>query len=412
MESVDVIVIGAGAAGLAAAVDLERAGLTVLCLEARGRIGGRIFTLRDPLSPVPIELGAEFVHGSPPETLELARAGALALCDVTFHPSDGDRNEKMWDVFELVEKYDGPDESWTDFLAHTEADDDAKRAATRYVEGFNAADARVISIASIQQDQRAGAEIDDDRQFRILNGYDRIPGMLAKELNNIHLNSIVESVAWERGQVSISVRERSAPLKARAAVITLPVGVLQRGDVRFAPELALAANDIANGQVFRVTFLFRERFWDRIDNLRDAGFFFTEVPTFPTWWTTLPVRAPILTAWSAGPRNEHLMGRSREEVAGEASAALASFTGLARAAIEDLTRSWHFHDWHADPFSRGAYSYARAGHLDARRQLATPIENTLFFAGEATETEGRSGTVHGAIATGRRAALEVIAAFR
>ncbi len=408
----DVIVIGAGVSGLAAAADLERAGLRVICLEARDRIGGRILTVHDPLSPVPIELGAEFVHGSPPETLELANAAALMLCDVTFNPSDQMFSSKMWDIFELLDTYDGPDETWTDFLRHTEADQDAKRAATRYVEGFNAADARVISVASIKQDQRAGAEIDDDRQFRLLNGYDQIPRMLAQRVTNIRLNSVVESVAWERGSVSISVRGVSRPLPCKAAVITLPLGVLQDGDVRFQPHVALPVNDIANGQVFRVTFQFHERFWDKIENLRDAGFFFTDEPIFPTWWTPLPVRAASITAWSAGPRTEHLIGRSPEDVAAEALSALARITGLTRAALQDLTRSWHLHDWHSDPFSRGAYSYARAGHLDARRQLPAPIGNTLFFAGEATETEGHSGTVHGAIATGRRAAREVIAVLR
>ena len=198
------------------------------------------------------------------------------------------------------------------------------------------------------------------------------------------------------------------PLTARAAVITLPIGVLQHGGVRFQPmptAIKEAVPHIGNGQVFRVSVQFQERFWESIEGLRDARLLFSDDQTFPTWWTGLPVRAPLLTGWSAGPHTETLIGRSREAIADEAIEALTRITGFDAG---PLVRAWHLHDWHADPFSRGAYSYALAGHLDARRQLAEPVENTLFFAGEATETEGHSATVHGAIATGQRAARQIM----
>jgi monoamine oxidase len=69
------------------------------------------------------------------------------------------------------------------------------------------------------------------------------------------------------------------------------------------------------------------------------------------------------------------------------------------------------HDWQSDPFSRGAYSYAGVGGRDAGAELAMPVESTLFFAGEATQSDGRNATVHGAIASGRRTANQVLAAF-
>src|SRR6266852_1286399 len=77
-KRVDVLVLGAGAAGLAAARDLSHAGLHVTVIEARPRVGGRVFTVHDPRSPVPLELGAEFIHGESAETLPLARAAGLA----------------------------------------------------------------------------------------------------------------------------------------------------------------------------------------------------------------------------------------------------------------------------------------------------------------------------------------------
>ena len=70
------------------------------------------------------------------------------------------------------------------------------------------------------------------------------------------------------------------------------------------------------------------------------------------------------------------------------------------------------HDWQADPFSRGAYSYTAVGGMDAAQALAAPVEGTLFFAGEATNVDGYTGTVHGAIATGLRAANELLESVR
>ena len=92
-------------------------------------------------------------------------------------------------------------------------------------------------------------------------------------------------------------------------------------------------------------------------------------------------------------------------------AALRSLADLLPVTMVRLRRhlvSSHMHDWIADPFSRGAYSYARVEGDDASKRLARPVEGTVFFAGEAADPEGRTGTVHGAIATGRRAA-ELIA---
>jgi monoamine oxidase len=76
--------------------------------------------------------------------------------------------------------------------------------------------------------------------------------------------------------------------------------------------------------------------------------------------------------------------------------------------IEDLTESAAYHDWQTDPFARGAYSYVKAGGDSAQAGLAAPLEQTLFFAGEATDVSGYHGTVHGAIASGHRAAQEIL----
>jgi monoamine oxidase len=158
--------------------------------------------------------------------------------------------------------------------------------------------------------------------------------------------------------------------------------------------------DIENGEVFRVILRLEDALWERNTDLADAGFLFTNSEPFPTWWTTLPLRSPLIVGWCAGPHVDGLPASS-EEIAVEAIQSLGQLLGQN---VEDHVRGWYLHNWRDDPWSCGAYSYARAGRLAARDELATPVANTLFFAGEAAEIEGHSGTVHGALRSGRRAA--------
>jgi monoamine oxidase len=122
-------------------------------------------------------------------------------------------------------------------------------------------------------------------------------------------------------------------------------------------------------------------------------------------WTALPERAPTLVAWAGGPRAARLAALSREAIVGRAVAAVAEIFPRARAA--ERLESAHFHDWSADPFARGAYSYVTVGGRTARRRLAAPLDGTLFFAGEATDDES-AATVEGALRSGERAARDVL----
>jgi monoamine oxidase len=138
------------------------------------------------------------------------------------------------------------------------------------------------------------------------------------------------------------------------------------------------------------------------------SFLFSQDEYFPTWWTQMPSKVPLLTGWSPA--------HSAERVSGQGSAfavhqSLKSLSGLLRVSLkelETLLADAYVHDWQSDPFSRGAYSYARAGEARAPEELAAAVENTLFFAGEAADISGHNGTVHGAIASGRRAARQLL----
>jgi monoamine oxidase len=133
---------------------------------------------------------------------------------------------------------------------------------------------------------------------------------------------------------------------------------------------------------------------------------------FPIWWTTMPVRTPVIVGWAGGPRAWAMSGLPEEEVVYRAVASLARYLGMTKGRVaRAVTAAWTY-DWGADPLARGAYSWPLVGGSAAAKTLARAVEQTLFFAGEATDAGGRNGTVHGAIASGERAARQVLAARR
>jgi monoamine oxidase len=202
--------------------------------------------------------------------------------------------------------------------------------------------------------------------------------------------------------VSGSFFGRSFSVRARRVIVTLPVGVLQSGPLRFSQKRQALAR-LASGPVVRVAMRFERAFWQ--SQWPDVAFFHAPHAPFPTLWTPLPLRAPLLTAWAGGPKAARLRNASEPALL---SAALASvkavFGRVPYAPAEVLIK-----DWAGDPLSRGAYSYLRVGGEGARRDLSTPIDETVFFAGEATHEE-EAGTVSGALASGRRAAKSALSA--
>ena len=166
------------------------------------------------------------------------------------------------------------------------------------------------------------------------------------------------------------------------------------------------------GHVVKVVLWFRSAFWERVRNgrYRDAAFFRCERQPFVTYWTQLPVRRTLVVAWVGGPKAVALSGIAEAELIERALngfGALLNEPELAREEFEGgLT-----HDWGGDPFARGAYSYVAVGGGNARAALSAPVDDTMFFAGEATSTDDQDGTVNGALETGERAAAEAATAL-
>jgi monoamine oxidase len=199
---------------------------------------------------------------------------------------------------------------------------------------------------------------------------------------------------------------RPVSFRSRRVIVTLPLGVLQASAVRFTPSLRAkrpALEKLASGPVLRVAMRFHTPFWEA----RAPGVAFFHIPEapFPTFWTPLPMRAPLLTAWAGGPKAARLTGRSRHALL---AAALRSVEAVFPGKPGRELAFAYIQDWQADPHSRGGYSYVRVGGAGARERLAEPLQDTLFFAGEATDQD-EAGTVAGALRSGQRAARELLA---
>ncbi len=439
---VDVLVLGAGAAGLAAARDLSQAGLRVTVVEARPRIGGRILTLHDPRSPVPLELGAEFVHGEAPETFAVARAAGLALVelpDVHELVSSG-RFKAMGDFWEIVNRMNkdlarriaarGKDFPISEYLDSGRVPAPGRGMLRDFVEGFYAAIPERLSAKSLAEEAEDEEEDSmEGKQFRVLNGNDALMKWLRDGLDpdrtEVRLSTVADSIEWKRGAVSVTCRggdrTTAIALSARAALVTLPLAVLKSGTIRFRPELPAkqrALQGIETGQIFKIVLRFREAFWEESEFLKErrvkgsnpgAGMNFLHAhgAEVPTWWTSLPVRSPVLTGWVGGLTAEQLLAEEPQLRLERSLVALSDILAVPRRELEEQLDAWASHDWRADPFARGAYSYIGVGGTGAPRALARPVEETLFFAGEATNGE-QIGTVAGALASGHRAARELL----
>jgi monoamine oxidase len=433
-DDYDVLVVGAGIAGLAAARALAEGAHRVLVLEAQGRVGGRILTRR--VDGEEVELGAEFVHGRPPMLLALIEEAGLELIErtgsfVRCHEGsfsaeddeDGPENsddradgEDQFSLLEGLEDWSGPDLSFAEFLDERGINGEPRANAVGYVEGFNAADHRVASVAALGRQQKAEDAIEGDRMFHVSGGYDQLPGFLAARLEehggDLRLNAQVREIRWQTGRVVATTD--GGVFSARRAVIALPLGVLQQGSIRFEPALPDAVQEplradgpIRMGNAVRFTLIFRERFWSTLPPqpaMSELSFLLTAEHVPSVWWTTYPERSNALTGWIGGPRSAELAGMSEEELAEHACQVLAKIFQFDAAHIRGMLIECHTHDWKLDPYSCGAYSYIAKDGIDAPSRFAEPVANTLYFAGEHCTTDGHWGTVHAALGTGLRAA--------
>ncbi|MBV9086681.1 MAG: FAD-dependent oxidoreductase, partial [Acidobacteriaceae bacterium] len=397
------------------------------------RIGGRIHTVHSA-EALPAELGAEFIHGRPHEIWHIIQQQGWPTHEVDgdeWHSENG-RLQAGGEAFSAMDNVFGrlknvrADQSFDNFLRHScgGCREEDRRWARQFVSGFHAGDPELIGVEWLVRSIKADEEIEGDRAFRLLNGYDALIAYLHTSAGaKVDLQTIVREVQWRKGSVVARAHsaEDETEYHARAAVITLPLSVLKlsgEGRVHFDPELNAVNAAVSNleiGSALRIVFDFRKRFWDTIraggKTLANLSFLFSHEEFFPTWWTAMPDRSARLTGWTGGLQARRLSSLSREAICDRALSSLARILNVGKREIEDLVSAWHTHDWDNDAHALGAYSYARAGGAQASSDLSIPIEQTLFFAGEHCDVSGHNGTVHGAMASGHRAATQLLSAF-
>ena len=171
------------------------------------------------------------------------------------------------------------------------------------------------------------------------------------------------------------------------------------------------------GHALRVALHFSHRFWEKLilpgtdeRGLENLGFIhYVDVP-LPTWWTTLHEQEAILVGWAGGPDAKRLAGATENEIVSKAVQSLSQIFAVDESELRRRITKTYFHDWEEDEYSRGAYAYLSVNGIEHQLNLAKPVNDTLFFGGEATSL-GNVGTVHGAIQSGQRAAREILTAL-
>ena len=420
----DVVVIGAGMAGLAAARDLARAGLDVVVLEARERVGGRMQSLSEP-APHGIEVGAQMIHGTRAPTWELIREFGVDTRPLTglswgrvhwvpgrgFVTPDPERAQAAARrLHQAYAEYRGEDVTFQAFADSLKLGEEEQRMLAYYWNSWSA-EADEMSLRSCMEDTPAW-EAYLDMNYQVIGGYSTLAGRMAEGLGErVQLSSVVEGIAWERGGVDVAyARQGSAQkLRARRALVTLPIGVLRTGRPAFSPLLpawkSKAIESLQMGRVVVLHFLFDDWFW-RQPKPGVGGW--SSNATRVSFMDPHPEGKgmPVLHGWISGRSAQELSDLGPEAGTRRALAWIEEAFPRSRAAQRVQWSSMR--DWVRDPFTLGSYSFAKPGGWGQRALLATPIQATLHFAGEATEPPPHYQTVHGAYVSGRRAAREIL----
>jgi monoamine oxidase len=427
MPKVDVIIIGAGACGLMAAYDLSKSGKRVLILEARNRVGGRIHTIHDDMFLMPIETGAEFIHGEFPLTISLLKEAGIKYNEMegkmfSFRDGELDKSNSFIEDSQLLEKrmneleHDMSVNQFLDTYFPGEKYNDLRESTRGFVEGYDAADADKASTIAFREEWNSGSMT----QYRIEGGYTNLINYMKEKCEaqgvQILLGKIVTDIKWNKSEATVN-----DSFKASKIIITVPPSLLTSAGknnyaINFSPSIPdtiAAFGEIGYGTVIKFNLQFKEAFWksDVIEkrlgkSLEKMSFLFSDAE-IPTWWTQYPNPVPMLTGWFAGPKAEKQKDLDEKHLLEKALSSLAFIFRLNVEVIREKLIAWHVSNWGADAFSLGAYSYPTLTTAEAKKELVKPIQEIIYFAGEALDNGNQPGTVEAALKDGRRVAAEI-----
>lgn len=412
----DVIIIGAGAAGLSAARILSQAGKSICIVEARNRIGGRIHTIKGEGFSIPVEAGAEFMHGELPLTKALMkeanvkyRAGEGKTWNVYDNQlSEDDLFHDDWDI--LLERLQQLEQDMTmgDFLNRyfQEPKYESLTDAVRdFVQGYDAADVNKASALALREEWNS----EDVRGYRPTGGYSQLIDFLWSEIQQynvvLKLSTAVKKISWSRNQVEI-LTDKNETLVGSKVLITVPVSLLKNQTIQFDPPLhqhQRALQHLEVGGVIKFLVEFKDRIWERpaghFRHMSGLNFLFSDA-FVPTWWTQKPSSVPLLTGWLSGPTVKAIP-HDDQSLLEHGFKSLSYLFGCKEELLMKEIHAAKVINWSVDPYSMGAYAYKTLKTSAAIELFSVPVEGTIYFAGEGLYDGPEMGTVEAALVSGR-----------
>jgi monoamine oxidase len=424
MKTSDILIVGAGMTGLNAARELSKAGKKVIILEARGRVGGRVLPLKAEDFGYRAQGGGEFVHGPAPITKAIAKEAGL-----TYEKGSGE----IWNT-----KHDGSIYQEDGFIKHSEAlhkklrdlkqdmpigeflekyaagDEfrDNRKAIQKMVESYDAGEMDKLSTFSLREEWLGEHGETDWEQGFIRDGYGPFLDFLESECKKNGVQIIfrqkVEVVEMTADGVSASCGEEK--YQADKIIITVPLPIIKT--IKFTPaipEKLKAAEGIGFGNASKILLRFKDIWWNKArgQDLSKLKFLRSNEVIY-SWWTQYPEIQPVLTGWIAGPAATELKDKTLEEITELALTSLSNIFMIDKEKLrENLVHAAYF-NWPSDPLSLGSYSYSMVGSENAYKELRKPVDDKIYFAGEALCLGNESATVEGALASGLETAKKIL----
>jgi monoamine oxidase len=437
-----ILILGAGAAGLACGERLYQLGIPFTILEARDRIGGRALTDYALAPGLPLELGAQMVHGRHVVTHTWVRTLGLTtrpwpvsqralisvnrrLCRFPWlalpgYPSFGLGAflEGTRTIPRKLRDMPPPDRSLANFLDQQRPSLGARRLIELLHAHVYAADPEEIGIRGPAEEERRAGEEFGYRNFRLDEGYSELLMRQSKPFRDrirtgVRVTGIHHAEEGVRVEARVDGQAQPTTFDARAAVVTLPLGVLKSDASLFDPPLPPAKRTAIQRIAFGMGYALQLRLTggDLTDRYGDFSMVWAGgATTFHRPGVRRSGVPEVITAFTVGreaARRAVMNSQDRIDTTLEEFSAALPVSARTGAVVQHSVQLWP-----VDPLAQGAYSFLPPGVDPSERQiLAEPIDQVLFFAGEATHWRGESATVHGAIDTGYRAAEEVRAAL-
>jgi monoamine oxidase len=414
-----IIIAGGGVAGLFAARELSKYKYDVTLLEATDRLGGRIHTIRNSLFTQPVEKGVEFVHGNLPLTIQLLKEAGIEYNVVRgnmVRVVNGDWETQAdfavgWD--EVMRKMNSvrKDMTMDEFLKENFSDEkynDLRTSVLRFANGFDLADTSRASVLALREEWMG----EEDEQHRLPGGFDQLVHFFEKECLRsgvaIYNSSPVTEINWQKNSVKV-ITANKMTYDASTVIVTTSLGQLQsERSIIFHPGIDnyfQAAKNIGFGTVVKVMLEFKEPFWEK--KKKGIGFLLTN-EIIPTWWTQSPSPYPLLTGWAGGPQAWTLESKDDQTILDLALRSLANIFQKPVEELKQLLTASAVVNWKSDPYSKGAYSYDTVGSIQAKKLFNTPIEETIYFAGEAFYEGPSFGTVEAALVSAKGVVEKIV----